>query len=475
MMKLKFKVLSVVGLASAVMVFGFQNCAQTSFTQIPVSDGDAKSIVGAEVQSDDDHHCQSVPLNAVQINLGSTAEGHQILGYKIGEINCSYTSFLVKVLAYGQFETYLVYHKKHNSNQIDLISKSEQGQPVFVYPNSVSVSADNKYVIYSPHKIVDRSPTPIVPEFIHRRNLTTGAIDIVNKTANGDLISVVYPEHGFNKKTAESKDGNIILFESAAGRGGVHLHQKNMTTGELRRITGNDSAGQIDLTYPVTSYSISHDGLKTLLTRGYEQTAGSGEYLLLKHAEGQTSILTGNGTASHYDGVDEKVVGVTIVAGAGKYVYFEGDYRGGRRQQIPNRQIIKKDLETGLSKVVSRNDQTEQVGYNWSLQSVSENGRYFCFLSTQTNLTNVNAQTLVAENTNAYVKDTETGRIVKVSNLVNNSSDSSSASRAAFSSSLSANACAISADGMNVTYGVGDLIYQTKINWNSRATNVQDM
>lgn len=473
-MKLNFKVLSVVGLAGAFLIFGFQNCAQTSFTQLPSSNQDTKSIVGAEVQSDDDNHCQSVPLNAVQINLGSTAEGHQILGYKVGEINCSYTSFLVKVLAYGQFETYLVYHKKHNSNQIDLISKSEQGHPVFVYPNSVSVSANNKYVIYSPHKIVDRSPTPIVPEFIHRRNLTTGAIDIVNTTANGDLISVVYPEHGFNKKTAESKDGNIILFESAAGRGGIHLHQKNMTTGELRRITGNDAAGQIDLTYPVLSYSISFDGSKTLLTRGSEQTSGTGEYLLLKHVQGQTSILTGNGTASHYDGVDEKVVGVSIVAGQGKYVYFEGDYRGGRRLQTPNRQIIKKDLDTGVSKIVSRNEQTGQIGANWSLQSVSEDGRYFCFLSTPTSLTNENAQTLVAENIQAYVKDTETGRIIKVSNLINNGPDSSS-SRSVVSSGLNANACAISKDGLNVTYGVGELIYQTKINWNSQATGAQDM
>lgn len=456
-MKLKFKVLSVVVLVGVVMIFGFQNCAQTSFTQLPLSNEDTKSIVGTEVQSDDDDdQCQSIPLNSVQISLGSTAEGHQILGYKVGEINCSYTSFLVKVLAYGQFETYLVYHKKHNSNQIQLISKSAQGLPEFVYPNSVSVSANNKYVIYSPHKIVDRSPTPIVPEFIHRRNLTTGVIDIVNKAENGDLISVVYPEYGFNKKTAESKDGNIILFESAAGSGGVHLYQKNMTTGELRQITSNDA-----LTYPVTSYSIAFDGLKTLLTRGSEQTSGTGEYLLLKHVQGQTTILTGNGTAGQYDGADEKVVGITIVAGKGKYVYFEGDYRGGRHQQIPNRQIIKKDLETGVSKIVSRNEQSAQIGTNWSLQSVSQDGRYFCFLSTPTNLTNENAQTLVPESTYAYVKDTETERIVRVSHLVSNGS----ASPSAFSLTPHADACAISADGLNVTYGVGELIYQTKVDW----------
>jgi hypothetical protein len=451
-MKQKFKALSIIVVTSASLLFVFQNCSQTKFTQVPLSGEDTKAIVGIEVEglegdsSSSAENCRSVPLHTEQIDLGATAEGHEVLGYKVGELNCRYTSFLVKVKAYGQFDTFLVYRKRHNANQIELISKSAEGYPVFVYEKSVSLSGDGKYVIYSPHRIVDRSPTPIVPEFVHRRNIQTGQIDIVNQTAYGVLAKPVYPDYGFNQKTAESKDGNIILFRSAIGRGGTHLFRKDMMTGELHRLSGNDASGVMDLSYPITSFSVTADGGVSLHTQ-HRADSESIESLLSINLNNLTSIVTGNGTASHYDGVDEKVVGNTIISADGKYAYFEGDYRGGRQQQVANRQIIKRDLETGVSKVVSRNDETSQVGYNWSLQSVSDDGRYFCFLSTQTNLTNVNAQTLVAEVSNAYVKDTVTGRIAQLA--------------------PASSSCAISGDAMNASYSSGQAIYQSRINWNS--------
>lgn len=424
--------------ATGLTLLGFQNCSpKTQFTKL---DADSTKIVDFALAAPEG--CPHIAIQNSELSFSQEQLGisDEILGYKVGEITCRYTSFLVKVLAYGQFETHLAYRLKHQDNSLELISKNAEGQAQYIYEQGFSINENNNFVFFIPQRIVDRSAIPIVPEFIYRRQLVSGQIDIVNTDANGTVIPLAVSEEDFNYKTAQSKGAEIALFKGVIGRGGVRLIKKNLESGEISTIYVADERTAVDLPPGVNSFSLSYDGYTNVST----QTSVQSLLLLNKFVTDQnsfiTSILTGNGTSSYYDGTDEKVHGPTVISGDGAYAFFEGTYEGGRRVVEPSHHIIKKNILTGesFSAYVETNRSASQPA---KLQSVSNDGRYVCIIS---------YNQAIPE---AWILDTQSTEKIQLLPQVNGQPDTSA----------SVVGCAISADAKKATIEVETSRGQAKV------------
>lgn len=426
--------------ATGLTLFGFQNCSQTRFQDLSVDT--SKVSAGGDVSSSAPEGCPHIAIQNSELSFSPEQLGisDEILGYKVGEITCKYTSFLVKVKAYGQFDTHLAYRLKHQDQSLELISKDSSGYPQYIYHQGFSTNENNNFVFFIPQRIVDRSPTPIVPEFIHRRHLVSGHIDVVNKDASGRIIPLALSDSDFDFKTAQSKGGEIALFKGVIGRGGQRLIKKNLETGEIQTIYIADGRTAVDLPPAVSSFSISHDGYTNVSTQTSEQSLLVLNRFVVEQDVFSTSILTGNGTASHYDGVDEKVHGPTVLSGDGAFAFFEGAYEGGRRIVVPSHNIIKKNVITGESVSVYY-EENRSASQPAKLQSVSKDGRHVCIISYN--------QAVPA----AYVFDTLTREKVQLLPEINGHLDNS----------VPVVGCAISADAKKATIEVEMSQEQSKV------------
>lgn len=434
---------------STLMLIGFQNCSQTKFIQGAAETGKVVGIDGTEdeVVRDPSAKCMegSEKYQVLSVPQEQLGPDFQALSYEIGKVTCAYTSFLVKVKYLEQFETHLAFRTHRFTGKTELISKTEEGYPQPIYSHWFLTSADDMAAVYVPQKIVDRSPDPIKPELLVRRDLTSGKIQIINRyetnnKLNGKLIELaelVEATHKtFDHHASASSDGNIIIFPSKGG----HLIKKNLVTGDTTDLNFSDD--ELDVRVGpryLRSYSISGDGSKAL----YARTVQDNSYIQLasggKKGTSQTNILADQNNAAH-DGYDLKHNQKSIISATGKYAFFEGHYFGGRPFRSSPAYIVRMDLETKEAKVVSvaqpDGGASNYSVPNASLKSVSSDGRYACFIAPRSFAVS-KAQTATTFNNVAYVKDLDTGELktVSVESDLRDVVD-----------------CAISASGKTVTY-----------------------
>lgn len=431
---------------AAAMVLSFQNCSQTKFDKVDLA---SSKTVGTTSELVDDGKCLESRLSSEPISVSplEVGEGNEILGYELGEVNCGSTSFLVKVKYLGQFETYFAFRNDHKTGKNELISKTEQGYAQPIYSMWFSTSSDGSSVLYVPQKIVDRSPTPIVPEVLVRRVLATGKIQIVNKydtknKLNGQLIPIMNftnPSYKFfDQKVSESQDGSIVLFFSATG----HLIKKDLNTGDTTDLNFTDN--ELDARAPkplLRSFSLTADGSKAL----YARTIGDKSHLFLSGVvkKGGYSInLFADQNNTVFDGYDVHHKQNSIISADGKSAFFIGNYIGGRPSRVSPFHVMKMDIETKQVEVISTSSAgpgSENISIpNAKIKSVSADGRFVCFLAPE-NFAAAAELDAAPSKTQAFIKDTIKGELKLVSTQ---------------SAGGQASDCAISASGKTVTYEV---------------------
>lgn len=407
----------------AMLMFGFVNCSQVRFEQLAGNTSNSMSS-GGPIDPEVDPTLDACPskfsTNAISVSQEDVGEGHVILGYKLGEISCHYTSFLVEVKAYGLIESFLAFRNNHATGKNELISVNEQGYPQFIYPYWFSTTADESAVIYMPHKIVDRSPTPIVPENLVRRDIKSGKIEIINQYSPNsqlaghriDLAVGTQPYKYFHHKVGESRDGRIVLLQTEDRK----LIRKDLNTGSTLDLTVKHyelEAGspQFDA---VRSFSMSADGSKSLFVR----TLDNGQSILFlssgsgKGASYPVNLLDSKN--SYHDGFDLKHRQHSIISADGKYAFFSGKTVGGRPYRESIESVVRLNLETKDSEIVSivePGDGAENHSIpNARIQSVSADGRYACFLATRNHAVNAD----MSEPIHAYVKDMTTKAVTDI-------------------------------------------------------------
>jgi Ca2+-binding RTX toxin-like protein len=290
-------------------------------------------------------------------------------------------------------------------------SVAPNGSQVDGSSSGARLSADGRYLVF------ESAATNLVTgddngaRDIFRKDLTTGEIVLVSAAADGGRTDT----HSFNAEI--SADGRYVVFESSAenlvagdGNGTTDIFRKDLTTGEILRVSLADDGSQAVV--ESRTAHISADGRYVV----FESDAGN---LVAGDTNNRTDIFRKDLATGEILRVSS--VGDTQtndgsyngrISADGRYVVFESDADNlvaGDGNESSD--IFRKDILTGeIVRITASSDgiQANNDSYNPRL---SANGRYVVFSSDANNLVAGDGN----ESSDIFRKDLTTGAVVRVS------------------------------------------------------------
>ncbi|MEW1959060.1 fibronectin type III domain-containing protein [Kineococcus sp. NPDC059986] len=206
------------------------------------------------------------------------------------------------------------------SGKVATVAGTElQGQPrVYSQGPAVAVSADGRFVFFFSGR------TDLVPDDtnkvldLFRKDMTTGAVTRVSTTSTGAQIGA----GATGPALAVTPDGRFVLFPSSVQNMAV-LWRKDLATGALDVVSGRGDAGNLSAAYPVSNdardVSISDDGRFVAFSSSSSAlTSSAAEFLVYRRdmaAAGQFTRVGIQTTTSRWEHGAQ-------LDPSGRYVFF---------------------------------------------------------------------------------------------------------------------------------------------------------
>ena len=277
-------------------------------------------------------------------------------------------------------------------------SVSEQGQQLSDYSFG-RISADGRYLaMIAPPTAYSEIPSSTDPGFqIVRRNLTTGAVDIVSRDESGQIV----PQSGWTFMDAINADGSVVAFSSASSilvsgdtNGFSDVFVRDYNLGSLERASTGWNGQQGDsASYGAT---LSSDGRfvafisgSSNLTAGVtplqlnvfvkDRQLGSVRMVNVNSAGVPSNAVVPPGCAGWYcDGPKH-----AIISGNGRFVLFDSiatNLSPFDLSWFPDMYVH--DMQTGVTELASATHQGSSSMWGMArLPSISDDGRYVTFQS----------------------------------------------------------------------------------------------
>ena len=334
------------------------------------------------------------------------------------------------------------YFKKFNTNQTSLVSMNTTGGAIgdqstwsfYSLAQNGNFAAFRTWDSLAAPGVVSGQSNSIV-----LRNLNTG----VNTLVNSNFVS------GYNvlglgqSKQNISSDGSYVIYGATDGNNPL-IYRKNMNTNALQLVSSAaDGVTPTSLFFAASGlYSMSANGnrISYVVNDASQISTGTGHQLVVADMTTNTrtvASITSNGDYSNgavYNSVINQDGSVVAFETTSPNLFPSGIGSGWS--------IVAKNLNTGVVSLVSVDSSGNALtgmGYENSVQAISNDGRFVCFTSNTPNSLIPSSFTGMA----AYVKDIKTGAIEVIS-------------KSTSGIIASADSCSISGDGRYASFGTTD-------------------
>ena len=314
---------------------------------------------------------------------------------------------LVPGVAQSQEE---IFRKNLQTGAIDIVSTTGAGALIPESCSDPEISGDGRYVFFRTDSVEVTPADTNLKTHLFRKDMKTGNIVCVDTAADGTLAS-----DSVSDLSSNSADGRYVTFGTDANNlvpgvtSGVHIYCKDLDTGAIVCVdtsqAGVPASGRSD------DAEISPDGRYVVFdSQGSNLVPGwSGRTTYRK------DLLSGSILPVATDSTGAKIGGLNIIPQVslnGRFVTFLSS-SSTPLVGLPNgtAEIFRKDMVTGALVCVSTDSNGVMANGQTTVASISWDGRYVAFLSSATNL--------VANDVNTYNdifrKDLQTGAIARMS------------------------------------------------------------
>nr|WP_017200485.1 S-layer homology domain-containing protein [Arthrobacter sp. M2012083] len=297
-----------------------------------------------------------------------------------------------------------VFVKDMSSGTVRLVSATPQGQPGDLRSDGPAISADGKFVAFvSDATNLSNAFLPGTQD-IYIRDLTGDSTQLVSATPSGNR------GNGGSLAASVSSDGRFVAFFSTASdlvagdsNGVADVFVRDVKSGTTRLISASASGGHANGSsdYP----SISADGRFIAFSSSASNLVAGDTNGVVDVFVHDTTLGSTRLVSTPLNGQPGKGSGGPSISADGRYVA----YHSFSTSSTPN--VFLRDMETGQARLVSEKPVGSSVdGFSVS-PSVSGDGRYVAFITAELDM--LSGATKQGED--IYVRDMQTGAMQLVS------------------------------------------------------------